>query len=112
MSITAEVFTKVREAYPTKKLVIVWDNCGWHRGSKVTEWLERDGNVESIHFPPYTPQLNPQEHVWKAGRKAVSHNQFIGEKLEEIAERFEQYITGRVFSYELLGLRAGQPRQD
>lgn len=106
MGVTAEILQKVRKLYPSQKLVIVWDNCGWHRGSKVTEWIEQDGDTETIHFPPYTPQLNPQEHVWKAGRKAVTHNQFIGEKLEEIAGQFEQYIAGHVFAYELLGLRA------
>lgn len=108
MDITAEILTKVRKLYPDNKLVIVWDNCGWHRGSKVTEWIEADGNAETIHFPPYTPQLNPQEHVWKAGRKAMTHNHFIGEKLEAITEQFKDYITGRTFTYELLGLRAGQ----
>lgn len=107
MGITAEVLTKVRACYPTERLVIVWDNCGWHRGSKVTEWIEQDGNTKTIHFPPYTPQLNPQEHVWKAGRTQVTHNQFIGEKLEEMAQQFSDYITGRTFAYELLGLRAG-----
>lgn len=106
MSITAEVLTKVRALYPKNKLLIIWDNCGWHRGSMVTEWIEADGNTETIHFPPYTPQLNPQEHVWKAGRKAVTHNQFIGEKLDEIAGQFERHITGRTFAYELLGFRA------
>jgi transposase len=107
MGITAEVLAEVRELYPNSKLVIVWDNCGWHRGSKVVEWIDTDGNTETIHFPPYTPQLNPQEHVWKAGRKAVTHNRYIGEKLEEVADTFKEYITGRPFGYELLGLKAG-----
>lgn len=62
MGITAEVLAKVRKLYPDSKLVIVWDNCGWHRGSTVTEWIEQDGNTITMHFPPYTPQLNPQEH--------------------------------------------------
>lgn len=107
MHITAEVLTKLRGVYPSQKLVIIWDNAGWHRGSKVTEWIEADGATETIHFPPYTPDLNPQEHVWKAGRKAVSHNQYI-QKIGETAEEFKQYIEGRTFDYELLGLRAGQ----
>ena len=107
MGITAEVLTKLRQVYPTEKLLIIWDNCGWHRGSKVTEWIEGDGNTETMHFLPYTPELNPQEHVWKAGRKAVTHNKFLGDKLDEAAGRFQDYITGRTFSYDLLGLGAG-----
>jgi transposase len=111
MYITVEVLEKLRKLYPTQKLVLIWDNCGWHRGSKVTEWIAQDGNTETIHFPPYTPQLNPQEHVWKAGRRAVTHNQYI-QKIEETTERFKAYIEERQFSYELLGLRAEQSWQD
>jgi hypothetical protein len=109
MGVTAEVLTMVRTLYPDKQLVIIWDNCGWHRGSKVVEWIEADGNTETIHFPPYTPDLNPQEHVWKAGRKATTHNHFIGEQLDTIAEQLKVYIETQNFSYELLGLRAEQP---
>lgn len=108
MYITAEVLDKLRALYPTQKLVLFWDNCGWHRGSKVTEWVETDGNTETIYFPPYTPDLNPQEHVWKAGRKAVTHNQYI-QKIEDTAQQFKNYIESQTFSYELLGLRARQP---
>lgn len=106
MGITTEVLAEVRKLYPDNKLVIIWDNCGWHRGSKVTEWIEQDSNTATMHFPPYTPQLNPQEHVWKAGRKAVTHNQFMGGKLDELVDKFKDYVTSRRFSYELLGLRA------
>ncbi len=105
MHITSEVLTKVRTIYATQKLVILWDNAGWHRGSKVTEWIEQDGNTETVYFPPYTPDLNPQEHVWKAGRAAVTHNRHITD-LTETAEQFRTYLTTRTFAYELLGFRA------
>lgn len=105
MYITVEILKKIRKVYPTQKLVIIWDNAGWHRGSKVQEWIEADKNTETIHFPAYTPDLNPQEHVWKAGRKEVTHNQFI-DKIEETAEKFKGYIESQRFAYELLGFRA------
>lgn len=63
MLVTTEVLTEVRALYPSQKLVLFWDNAGWHRGSKVIEWIEQDGNTETMHFPPYTPDFNPQEHV-------------------------------------------------
>lgn len=107
MHITVEVLIKLREVYPKQRLVIIWDNAGWHRGSKVVEWIKEDGNIQTIHFPPYTPDLNPQEHVWKAGRKATSHNRYM-KKLEDVANECKQYIESRTFAYELLGLRAGQ----
>ncbi len=105
MLATAEVLTKVRALYPTSKLVIFWDNAGWHKGRKTQEWLTDDGNAETVCFLPYTPDFNPQEHVWKAGRSHVTHNRHIT-KLKEVAEEFKQYLESRTFAYELLGFRA------
>ena len=108
MFITVEVLNKLRQIYPSQQLLLVWDNCGWHRGSEVQKWIRKDKRTKTLHFPPYTPDLNPQEHVWKAGRKAVTHNQYI-QKIEETAERFKAHIETRHCTYELLGLRARQP---
>ena len=106
MLVTAEILTKVRSLYPTQKLVIFWDNAGWHKGSKAQEWIAEDGNTETVYFPPYTPDFNPQEHVWKAGRSHVTHNRHIT-RLKEVAEEFRQYLESQTFCYELLGFRAG-----
>lgn len=111
MYITVEVLQELREIYPNKKLLLVWDNCGWHRGSEVTKWIKADGNTDTLYFPPYTPELNPQEHVWKAGRKATTHNQHITD-INVASERFVEYITARTFSYELCGLRPRNSWQD
>ena len=107
MHITAGILTKVRAVYPTRKLIIFWDNAGWHRGSVVQQWIEADGNTETVYFPPYTPDFNPQEHVWKAGRAAVTHNLHITD-LKDTAEKFRQYLESQTFCYELLGYRAEQ----
>jgi len=72
MYITKEQLEKIRVIYPKQKLLILWDSPGSHRGKEVTNFIKKDGNIEVVFFPPYTPELNPQEHVWKKGRKEVS----------------------------------------
>lgn len=104
MYITVSVLEQLREVYPTQQLFIVWDNCGWHRGSEVQRWIRRDGRIKTLYFPPYTPELNPQEHVWKAGRKATTHNLHITD-IEQTVLDFITYLTSRTFDYELCGLR-------
>lgn len=104
MYITVSVLEQLREIYPTQQLLILWDNCGWHRGSQVQRWIRRDGKIKTLYFPPYTPELNPQEHVWKAGRKATTHNLHITD-IEQTVMDFVAYITSRTFNYELCGLR-------
>ena len=105
MYITKDQLIKMRQIYPSQHFVILWDNAGWHRGSQVTEWIKRDGNTAVIYFPPYSPKLNPQEHVWKAGRQEVTHNQHIT-NIQETADQFKQHLESHTFAYELLGFKA------
>lgn len=104
MYIAVEVLDKLRQAHPTEQLLIIWDNCGWHRGSEVMQWVRRDKRTKLLFLPAYAPEVNPQEHVWKAGRKATTHNKHITD-IEQVAKDFVAHITSGTFSYELCGLR-------
>jgi len=44
-------------------LLVFWDGTGWYRGSEVKKFIEKDKNIETIHFPRYFPEENPEEHV-------------------------------------------------
>lgn len=89
------------QRYPAQPLLLLWDRAPWHSGSSVRDILQANPRLEILSFPPATPQLNPQEHVWKAARQAVSHNH-DQRKLPCLAERFAAYLTGRTFQYSLL----------
>ena len=97
---TAAILSRVRKLYPTQKVLLLWDGAGWHRGSVAKEALVTH-NIEAIHFPPYSPQLNPQEHVWKKGRTAVTHNRFIP-KIEPVTKELVDYLNTTTFPYSLL----------
>jgi len=102
MYVTKDILKKVREIYPTQKIILYWDNAGWHKGSVVQEWIKQDGNIKIIHFPTYAPELNPQEHVWKSGRGEVTHNRYI-EDIDTATDDLIGYFKGMTFSYSLLG---------
>lgn len=36
---TAEILEETRTLYP-KKIVLLWDNAGWHKGSVVQDWIK------------------------------------------------------------------------
>lgn len=105
MHVTKGILKKVRKIYPTQKIVLYWDNAGWHKGSVVQNWIKEDGNIKIIHFPTYAPELNPQEHVWKSGRSAVTHNRYI-EDIDTATNDLIKYFKGMTFSYSLLGMSA------
>jgi transposase len=105
MHITVEVLQEIRIIYPGNKILLFWDGAGWHKGSAVQDFIKEDGNIDVIYFPPYSPEENPQEHIWKAGRKAVTHNKFIS-NIVETADKFVDYLNTNKFSYSLCGLSA------
>ena len=41
------------------------DNAVWHKSKK----LEIPENIELMFIPPYTPELNPIEQIWKEIRE-------------------------------------------
>ena len=103
MYIAVDVLKKLRNKYPQEKLLIFWDGAGWHRGSEVKKFIEKDNNIETVHFPRYSPKENPQEHVWKSGRANVTNNQFI-EDIDKATDEFVKYLNKTKFKYSLIGV--------
>lgn len=105
MYITAKILKKIRKAYPTQKLLLLWDKAPSHKGSKAQAEVEKDGNIETVYFPAAAPEQNPQEHVWKSGRSHVTHNVFI-QDIDKATNKFVNYLNNTTFPYELLGFKA------
>jgi transposase len=94
------VLTSLVERYPNKKIIIIWDNAGFHRGKKIRELLGKGNKLENIHLiwlPPYAPDTNPQEMVWRYAKDQISNMVF--NQFKELVETFEASITGRKFKY-------------
>lgn len=103
MYVTKEILEKIRQIYPKQKIVLFWDNAGWHRGSVAQDFIKTDGAIRIIHFPTYTPEENPQEHVWKSGRSHCTHNKFI-ENIDTATDELVDYLNATKFPYRLLGI--------
>ena len=102
MYITAEIIPKVRALYPEKKILLVWDQAGWHKGSEAQKAIKEDGNIETLYFPTAAPEENPQEHVWKTGRSATTHNEFMPD-IDVGTDAFVKYLNTTTFPYSLVG---------
>lgn len=102
---TVKILKKIRKVYPDKKLLFFWDGAGWHRGSKVLEYIKKDNNIETFYFPKYSPEENPQEHVWKNGRDKITHNEFIRD-IDKTTDEFVKYLRKTKFKYKLLKVGA------
>ncbi|GAP71692.1 transposase [Candidatus Symbiothrix dinenymphae] len=72
----AEVGKKVNGT--KKKLLLVLDNAKYHHAKILQPWLESVSEVLELFFlPPYSPDLNAIEMLWKKTRRNVTHNHFF-----------------------------------
>jgi transposase len=76
---TISFFRKIEAAYPGKKKVHIFcDNAGYYRNKAVTEYLQT--SKIKLHFlPPYSPNLNPIERLWKWMKERVLYNTYYRE---------------------------------
>jgi hypothetical protein len=57
------VLEEVMETIYDPDLQFMQDNAPIHTALAVTDWLKEKG-VNVMAFPPYSPDLNPIEHIW------------------------------------------------
>ena len=93
---TAQHLQALLDAYPTGKILLLWDKAPWHRGQAIREVVERNPRLTLHLFPTASPDLNPQEHVWRATRREVAHNH-TQRRLPDIAARFEHHLRQTTF---------------
>lgn len=62
----------------SRRAILVVDNLNIHvpeRARKVRALLERHGRwLELVYLPKYSPDLQPQEDLWRVWRAKVTHN--------------------------------------
>jgi transposase len=100
-AVSAEHLQQVLDRYPDRPILLLWDRAPWHGGEPIRELLAANPRLEIIKFPTATPDLNPQEHVWKQTRRAVTHNHLVP-KLPELADRFEGHLNSNTFASSFL----------
>jgi transposase len=78
-SSTIAFFERIKNAYPDKEKVHVFcDNARYYKNKDVHEYLQT--SKIKLHFlPPYSPNLNPIERLWKWMKERVIYNAYYPE---------------------------------
>lgn len=101
---TIGALTEMATLYSNKNIVVVWDNARWHKGKELRKQLRKGESLQNIHlinYPPYAPDMNPQEHIWKYGKEMISNQTFA--TFNELKKQFESSIKSKVFDYKTPG---------
>lgn len=88
--------------YPNKRICIIWDNARFHKGKLIRENLKKGNSLERLHLinlPPYAPDENPTEHIWKEAKQKISNIQF--ESFDKTKKAFKKSIINRKFNYKM-----------
>src|SRR5215813_15444774 len=74
-------FARQAGAGPAKQIVLVLDRAGWHASQR----LRVPEHVHLLFLPPYSPELQPAEHLWPLTNTCLVNRQFASlEELEDV----------------------------
>lgn len=87
-----DFLTKVLLHYPSGKIVMVLDNARIHHAKLIQPFLtEQKHRLELVFLPPYSPQLNLTEGVWKWLKESVVNNVFFS-NVQQIKLKVREFI--------------------
>jgi transposase len=82
-----------RHRRKSKKMLVIVDNAKWHKAKEIRPWLWKQRKFLELDFlPPYSPEINSIERVWKLTRRLRTHNQYFPNLDDLIETVFEQFI--------------------
>ncbi len=94
-------FLKTHPAPIGKKYALVVDNAPWHKKTmRLIETEKQSENadileqVSFVKLPPYSPDFNPIEQVWRITRRENTHNVFFA-AINALKEIIDQAFANR-----------------
>ncbi len=84
-----EFLMTVRNNNPLNRICLVLDNFPTHKAKSVKK-KACELNIELIYLPPYSPDLNPIEYLWKSIKRliSISHIESKQELIEIVRQSF------------------------
>jgi transposase len=91
---TIRLLEKILKHHPNAKVIHIFlDNAGYYRSKIVKEWL-KDKPILLHYLPPYSPNLNLIERVWKFFKEKVMYNKYY-EKFSDFVASVKSFFRCR-----------------
>lgn len=99
----------ILETNKNKKIILVLDNARYHHAKIIQPFLQEHANrIKLMFLPPYSPNLNMIERVWKLIKNSVLANCFY-ENLAKMIEAIDHFIEGTLSNPEVILSRIQNP---
>ena len=79
---------EVSKRHAVEFILMVMDGAGWHRAKE----LHVPENMALIFLPPYSPELNPVEHIWDNIRENWFGNEVFN-SIEGVENQLEKALA-------------------
>ena len=118
---TIALYDKIQQHYADKEhIYVIGDNARYYRNAQLQDWLKQNPRIIQVFLPPYSPNLNLIERLWKLLRKKCINTHFYPdfkdfrqailhffEHLDQYKKELDTLIT---FNFQRLGnADAAQP---
>lgn len=77
--------------HPNQMIYVVCDNARYNRNKMLLEWVA-DKPIELVYLPPYSPNLNVIERLWRHMREKVLKWEYF-EHFEEFRQKIYDFIS-------------------
>ena len=91
-----EFLGEIRSINPGKRILIILDNFRSHRANATVEFAKENG-IELLFLPPYSPDLNPIEFIWKSIKRIISREFIVDlDHMKEIISKNFQIFSSQI----------------
>jgi len=64
-AVLMEFLNQISAQHPRRKVAVIMDQAPCHVAKKIKALNEGSSRLRVFHLPPYSPELNPDEKVWR-----------------------------------------------
>ena len=94
---TIKLFEQLSKRQQPGIIYIIADNAKYYKCKLVNEYLSDNPRIKMIYLPPYSPNLNIIERLWRFFKKKITYNKYyekfsvFKENCLDFFENIEQY---------------------
>lgn len=90
----ADFLRKIMKTFPYRKIIVIWDGATAHSAQQVKDFLRtlQPGRLELYKQPAHSPELNPDEQVWKYLKVESNLRNHACKSFKELREKLIQEI--------------------
>ena len=86
---------EVASRHLDERIIMILDGAGWHK----SKLLRVPHNIRLVSLPPYSPELNPVEHIWDELREKSFHNR-VFDSLNSLEDHLEESLRNLELDHE------------